>query len=263
MRFAKIRTFSMCVGLIFIILMISTQCYAKIDPKTCVGLWLLDEGNGTTAKDSSGIGNDGKLTNGPKWVDGKFGKALQFDGVNQYVDCGNDASLDLTKDFTIVAWINFEDPKHAYDYGQVVARTDGGGQGGVEFGVCPGTGKLFTTNGPATVRSNTALNKDEWYHVTSVYSGNTLTFYVNGEADGGGNITFPTSIERTGIGRVPSRDLLPYKGIIDDVAVFTEALAQNDIKSIMTKGLSIALGMTAVFPASKLTATWGSIKARH
>jgi len=255
-----------CLFIVMVVLfaagVLTTSSYAKIDPKICVGLWLLDEGGGTTAKDSSESGNDGKLTNNPKWVAGKLGKALQFDGVNQYVDCGNDASLDLIKDFTIVAWINYEDPKHAYDYAQVVARTDGGGQGGVEFGVSPGTGKLFTTNGPATVRSNNALNKDEWYHVASVYSGNTLTFYVNGEADGGGSITFPTSIERTGIGRVPARDLLPYKGIIDDVGVFTEALSQNDIKSIMTNGLSVALGMSAVSPADKLTATWGSIKKR-
>jgi len=259
----KVRYLLIGMVVLFVAGVLTASTYAKIDLKTCVGMWLLDEGNGTTVKDLSGIGNDGKLTNGPEWVDGKFGKALQFDGVNQYVDCGNDVSLDLTKDFTIVACISFEDPKHAYDYGQVVARTDGGGQGGVEFGICPGTGKLFTTNGPATVRSNTALNKDEWYHVASVYSGNTLTFYVNGEADGGGNITFPSSQERTGIGRVPARDLLPYKGIIDDVAVFTEALAQNDIKSISTRGLSVALGMTAVSPASKLTTIWGSIKVQH
>ena len=256
----KVRCLWIGVVVLFVAVVLTASSYAKIDLKTCVGMWLLDEGNGTTVKDSSGNGNDGKLTNGPKWVGGKFGKALQFDGVNQYVDCGNDVSLDLTGDFTIVAWINFENPKHAFDYAQVVARTDGGGQGGVEFGVCPGTGKLFTTNGPDTVRSNTPLKEGEWYHVSSVYSGKTLTFYANGEADGGGSIAFPSSTERTGIGRVPARDLLPYKGIIDDAAVFTEALAQNDIKSIMTKGLSIALGITAVSPSAKLTTTWGDIK---
>jgi hypothetical protein len=240
--------------------MFTSSTYAKIDPKICVGMWLLDDNKGDTASDSSGSKNDGKLMNGPKWVTGKFGKALQFDGVNQYVDCGNDPSLDLTKNFTIVAWINFEDPKHAYDYAQVVARTDGGGQGGVEFGVCPGTGKLFTTNGPATVRSNTSLNKDEWYHVSSVYSGNNLTFYVNGEVDGGGNITFPSSNLATGIGRVPARDLLAYKGIIDDVAVFTEALTQDNVKSIMTRGLNVALGMIAVEPSGKLATTWAALR---
>ena len=162
-----------CISFIIVSLMFAGISDARVDLKSAVGIWLLDEGKGDAAKDFSPAGNDGTLNNGPKWVQGKFDKALEFDGVNQYVDCGNNASFDLTGDFTIVAWINFDDPKNSFDYAQVVARTDGGGQGGVEFGVCPGTGKLFTTNGPGTVRSNTPLKKSEWYHVSSVYSGNT------------------------------------------------------------------------------------------
>ena len=259
MKAVMTKLILLCLSLIIIF---TGQSSAKIDQKAVVGMWLFDEDRGDTVKDSSGKDNDGTLKNAPKWVDGKFGKALEFDGVKAHVDCGNDVSLDLTGDFTIVAWINFEDPENPFDYAQVVARTDGGGQGGVEFGICPGTGKLYTTNGPDTVRSNTPLKKREWYHVSAVYSGNTLTFYVNGEEDGGGNITFPSSTQPTGIGRAPARDLLPYKGIIDDVAVFTEALTKSDIKSIMTKGLGVALGITAVSPSGKLAATWASIKAR-
>ena len=39
---------------------------AKIDPDTAVGVWLFDEGAGDDVKDSSGKGNDGKIT-GAKW----------------------------------------------------------------------------------------------------------------------------------------------------------------------------------------------------
>ena len=259
----KVRYLLIGVVVMFVAgLLFAVSSEAKIDPKVIAAMWLLDEGRGDTVKDSLGVGNKGTLKNAPKWVDGKFGKALEFDGVNQYVDCGNDVSLDLTGDFTIVSWINFEDPKHAYDYSQVVSRTDGGGQGGVEFGVCAGTGKLYTTNGPATVRSNTSLKKSEWVHVSAVYSGKTLTFYVNGEEDGGGDITFPSSNQPTGIGRSPARDLLPYKGIIDDVAVFTQALTKSDVKSIMNQGLERALGLVAVAPVGKLTTTWANIKSR-
>jgi hypothetical protein len=235
---------------------------AKIDPKVIAAMWLLDEGNGDKVKDDLGVGNNGTLKNNPKWVAGKFGKALEFDGANQYVDCGNDVSLDLIADFTIVSWINYEDPKHAYDYSQIVSRTDSGGQGGVEFGISAGTGKLYATNGPNTVRSNTPLKKSEWVHVATVYSGKTLVFYANGEEDGGGDITFPSSNQPTGIGRSPARDLLPYKGIIDDVAVFTQALTKTDVKNIMNQGLERALGLSAVFPSGKLVATWANIKAQ-
>jgi len=58
------------------------QTVAKIDPKTLVGAWLFDENQGNTAKDASGNGNPGTLDKTPKWVDGKFGKALEFNGTN-------------------------------------------------------------------------------------------------------------------------------------------------------------------------------------
>jgi hypothetical protein len=47
--------------------------------------WSLDEGSGTHAGDASGSGNTGTITNRPTWVDGSRGKALQFDGVNDYI----------------------------------------------------------------------------------------------------------------------------------------------------------------------------------
>ena len=34
---------------------------AKIDPETIMGMWLLDEGQGSIVKDKSGNGNDGKI----------------------------------------------------------------------------------------------------------------------------------------------------------------------------------------------------------
>jgi len=54
-----------------------------------VGYWKLDEGSGSTSVDSSGQGNDGTLspaTGGQdKWVTGKRGNALNFDGSNDYI----------------------------------------------------------------------------------------------------------------------------------------------------------------------------------
>ena len=52
-----------------------------------VGAWHFDEGQGNIAHDSSGNNNHGTIY-GAKWVDGKFGKALEFDGVDDYVEIG-------------------------------------------------------------------------------------------------------------------------------------------------------------------------------
>ena len=55
-----------------------------------VGWWRFDEGSGTIANDSSGNGNDGTFNGDPQWVVGYFGGALEFDGSDDWLDCGND-----------------------------------------------------------------------------------------------------------------------------------------------------------------------------
>ncbi|MBU3957500.1 MAG: hypothetical protein KKB25_00310, partial [Nanoarchaeota archaeon] len=67
-----------------------------------VGSWSFNEGGGTIANDGSGNGNVGTLTNGPTWTAGKFGGALQFDGVNDYV--GNFPKSISASSFTVEFW---------------------------------------------------------------------------------------------------------------------------------------------------------------
>jgi len=87
MKAVKARLAIISVSIIFFGLMFTGQSFAKINPKSIVGIWLFDEGKGDLVKDSSGNKNDGKLMNGPKWVDGKFGQALEFDGVDDLFLC--------------------------------------------------------------------------------------------------------------------------------------------------------------------------------
>src|SRR3989344_3227356 len=74
-----------------------------------VGHWTFDEGSGTTAQDSSGNNNTGILTNGPTWTTGKIGQALNFDGVDDYVDVANESNFDFerTDPFSISLWVNY------------------------------------------------------------------------------------------------------------------------------------------------------------
>ncbi len=77
-----------------------------------VGYWKFNEGEGQIVYDNTDNNNDGTLgaTSGsensdPTWVEGKYGGALSFDGSDDYVNVGNDSSLDITKVITIGAWI--------------------------------------------------------------------------------------------------------------------------------------------------------------
>ena len=69
-----------------------------------VGYWSFNEGVGNKAGDFSGGGNTSTLTgaNGlPAWTAGKMGKALSFDGVDDYVDVGEVATLGTNTDKTV------------------------------------------------------------------------------------------------------------------------------------------------------------------
>jgi hypothetical protein len=65
-----------------------------------VAAYSFDEGSGTIVKDSAG-NHDGTI-NGATWVTaGKYGSALDFDGVNDLVSIANAADLDFTSSFTL------------------------------------------------------------------------------------------------------------------------------------------------------------------
>jgi hypothetical protein len=78
---------------------------AKADPDTLL-LLHLDEGRGNKAADSSGNGHDGFIHKA-KWAEGRFGKALEFDGQDAYVEVGRCEKLDFGKDrdFTVECWV--------------------------------------------------------------------------------------------------------------------------------------------------------------
>lgn len=71
-----------------------------------VGYWTFDEGENTTAYDSSGNGNDGTLTNGPTWTNGPVGGAIDLDGSDDYVNVGTGSGLSFTDNFTLSSWIH-------------------------------------------------------------------------------------------------------------------------------------------------------------
>jgi hypothetical protein len=86
------------------------------NPNNLIGYWNFDEASNDKAYDFSLNSNNGTLyddnsTNSdentpPKRIDGKFSKALEFDGTDDYVDFGNNSIFDLgLGSFTISFWI--------------------------------------------------------------------------------------------------------------------------------------------------------------
>ena len=178
--------------------------------------------------------------------------ALTFDGVNDYVDAGNGASLRITGSFTITAWINpsafpgtddnpvinKEDITPGCSYALNVTRDNGPEQFYVlvsNDGVC----------GPSAINaqrySATTLSAGQWYHITGVYdaAAQTLHVYLNGVLNDGTLAgTVPAAINNTAgnvnIATRGSDTNLHFQGTIDDARVYNRALSAAEIWQLYT-----------------------------
>jgi hypothetical protein len=168
------------------------------------------------------------------WVDGKRGKALQFGGVDGYVDCGNDASLDVVDEFTIGAWVKWNEFK---DFGLIVDKGNGGSVETFNYGLwsySPASGYLTGWIGDGVGHNHVVLNgtlsTDTWHHVVFVADGSYLKLFVNGELNNEApqTITLAVNLEPVRISKPGNRVI---DGTIDEVKIYNRALSADEIKA--------------------------------
>jgi hypothetical protein len=199
-------------------------------PATLVGYWKLDN----NAQDSSGNGNHGTLNGGPTWsAAGKIGGALSLDGVDDYVDCGNGASLNITDTITLSAWINTADTGNS-EHNPYVVKGDQSyalkhnTANAMEFFIYDGT--WYAINGPL-VDSNF---NNTWHHVAGTYDGVQLKLYVDGVLVA--SRLHPGVIASTtynvNIGRDAQNTGRLYKGLIDEVRIYHGTLPKAEIQKL-------------------------------
>jgi len=246
-----------CASLIIITLIFTAKSNA-IDPKSIVAMWLFDDVNAETAKDSSGNRHDGTIHDA-ELIDGeKFGKALSFTG-DDFVDCGME-EYDFGGAITVVLWLQHV----SGDYRGVINNgywDDCSWEirfGREDAGTRLGT-RINTDTGD--VRFSIHPSPDEWHHIALVYDGKTVNFYLDGssEANGDltGNITKVANPVVMGHNSQKPQAREWYSGLIDEVAIFNVGLTEKDIQTIMDLGLEHA---NAVDLSGRLATTWGSIK---
>jgi len=210
---------------------------AVTDPEL-VGWWTLDEGVGATAVDWSGHGNHGALIGDLQWIDGYHGGALEFDGDDDYVDCGSGSSLNITDAVTVAAWVRLAGSADA----RKIAGNQDGSTGGYKLGVNGGLAEfeIRTASNQAflnrDVTGGTTLQANVWYHVTGVYSpGEYIRTYINGELDRE-LVTTELLGSSTGtfkLGREPFSSLYFWLGAMDDVRVYSAALTADQVAEVM------------------------------
>lgn len=266
----KAKRLFISVIALFVIGVLNAPVYSDIDPKTCVGVWIFDENNGEVAKDSSGNQNDGTLVNSPKWVKAELGNALSFDGVDDYVNLPAVTS-DNWAGVTLVAWVwlNLLPTELPSSYGEIYGSNQDiydmyEDKNNNELRV-----KVTTTVSAERPGIPTAqLETNRWLHIVGTYDSveGKVKIYMNGQLIDTHNLTGLvngaqySSIGSQGGPNGPFTDFL--NGMIDEVALFNVSLDEQDIQTLMNKGLKESLGIAAVVFSGKLASTWASIKAQ-
>jgi hypothetical protein len=225
--------------LIVILFSIFFASIQLVSAQDLVAYWSFDD---CTAKDVSGNGNNG-IIHGALCTEGKVNSAFSFDGIDDYIDCGNSSSLNPTKSITIEAWIY---PKGwgengmgrivtKYNSYQFYVYSDGSRLSFYFWNVSNITNQAWS--------DTNSINLSQWQHVAVTYDGQYVKFYVNGIPAGqitlkAGNLQFTTL--NLLIGNRPALDRT-FNGTIDEVRIYNRDLTAEEIYSDYLKGIKYKL----------------------
>ncbi len=202
-----------------------------------VGIWRFEETD-NTALDSSGYGNDGTIT-GATHTNGILGSALSFDGIDDYVDAGNDNSFDITDAITIEAWVN---PFSNNVYGGIVSKKQWTG-GTTGYHLARGNNKQFYFGwGDGSVRDtlvSSSVENNVWSHVVATFMNGAVKIYVNGALNNEKTSLISSIASNTYYVSIGSTQGATYSfnGLIDEVRIYNRALSTTEIQKHYAKGL--------------------------
>jgi len=185
--------------------------------------------------DSGGAGQDPVVVGTPSFAAGKYGQALLFDGVHDYLQVPSNVG-DSTN-FTFAAWVFWNGGgnwQRIFDLGDLPGvnlflTTKAGSSGGTRFAIAGGGGeqRLDAATFPTGV----------WTHVAVTISGDTGKLFINGAvADTNTAMTFnpgDLGVKYNYLGRSRYAADPNFNGRMDDVRFVSSALSDAEIAALV------------------------------
>jgi hypothetical protein len=198
------------------------------------------------ANDASGNGNNGAV-NGATLTTDRFGNtssAYNFNGSSNYIDVGNNNSLN-SNIVTISAWYN------AVDYGSsaqgfqgnLVSKREQSGWGGAyQLALMSNPSNLvyapYTISGQNGNVYSTLQPLGQWIHVVYVHDLNSARIYINGVLSGTTIVSGGLTSNNLPVwfGARPNAGGLShfFNGKLDDIAIWNRALTVSEIQQLYT-----------------------------
>jgi chitodextrinase len=232
-----------------------------------VAAYSFNEGAGTAVADASGGGNAGIAANTAWTTAGKYGGALTFNGSSSWVTVNDSPSLDLRTAMTIEAWVR--PTTLGSTYRTVVIKQQ---SSNLIYDLYANnhsgrpTGNVFTASDNET-QGTAQLPVNTWTFLADTWDGTTLRLYVNGTQVSTLSVSgaMPAS---TAPLRIGGNSLWNewFAGQIDEVRVYSRALAASELQADMTTPVSAdtvapsaptALGQTGA-TATSVSVSWSA-----
>jgi len=218
-----------------------------------------DEGVGKVTKDQSKFKNDGEIRNA-KWVDGKYGAALEFNGKDAEIRVPDNKSLDLAE-LTVEVWYNPGDEGVGPGWKVIINKAVG-----EWYMYLQDSQPMFFINADGNnAKSPDKIPANQWTHLAGSYDGKEIKMYANGELKVVSKFNAPIGNTPCAL-EIGSRNPegCPQNNVywspagvrMDEVRISNIARKEGEIKASMQVGL-------AVQPTDKLPTTWSQIKTRY
>jgi hypothetical protein len=201
-----------------------------------VSYWPMSEPSGAVAQDTKG-GNNGTVT-GTAIEEGYNGFARRNGGAG-YITINDAANLDLTGDFTAMAWVS----RNGGTNGYILSKFGSPGGGGYAL-LHGNNGEVYcrTDNGTNYTDSYTAggkvTNATSWTHVAIVRTGSSCRVFING-TDQTTTANTHATVAANALPLkifVDTANATPFIGKVDEVRLFNAALSAADIQKYMNGG---------------------------
>lgn len=175
--------------------------------------------------------------------------SLHFDGINDFVQVFNDASLNVDTALTIECWFKPDTVSFMYLISKGPDTTKGWyGLGRYPQNVVNGNAFLGIRTlenpmpaGPTISSSPLGLSNNGWYHICGTYDNNIIRFYLNGVlvVETTYAATLTNNNKNLFIGKHQYNAPYDYftKGNIDEVRIWKRALTQTEIQDKIQRHL--------------------------
>lgn len=184
--------------------------------------------------------------------------ALDFDGVDDYVDLGSDGSLENMNELTLAVWIKIPIGTSVGNQQIFTKGNTGDYQYGLVLENANAVSILAWNSGGAAylhaTSSGTPLVDGEWHHIVgTVVNNSRADIYVDNVLEG--SDTTPSGAwNRSGAStlriaiRQDNRANWEFEGTVDEVAIWTEAISVNDISDLYNSGAGLFINKDIDWP---------------